>query len=296
MLAYRRADVRDLNDAARTLLARAGELGTDALEAGGHEFRVGDRVLCRHNDERLGLRNGTRATVIALDDDQLMMHTDGGALRTVDRRYAAEHLEHGYALTGHAAQGATVERAFVLLHDQGALQEWGYVACTRAREQTRLYLAAEAPERDTHGREPDGRRAPERLTRALTTSAAERLALEQARTTARLRTVERQQLEQTRARAARRLSQAEQTLDRLGWRNRRKQGAEVRADIELQRHALREADEKLARLRALPKLEPPAPSRQAATFARDRSLDRRAHDQLELSSSRHHERDLGIDR
>ena len=49
-----------------------------------------------------------------------------------------KHLEHGYALTGHAAQGATVERAFVLVEDRGALQEWGYVACSRARRETRL--------------------------------------------------------------------------------------------------------------------------------------------------------------
>ena len=64
MLAHRRVDVRDLNEAARALLARAGRLGPDALAAGGREFRVGDRVVCRRNDERLGVRNGIRATVV----------------------------------------------------------------------------------------------------------------------------------------------------------------------------------------------------------------------------------------
>src|SRR2546423_1383605 len=49
MLVHRRADVSDLNEAARTLLALAGRLGPDALEAGSREFRVGDRVVCRRN-------------------------------------------------------------------------------------------------------------------------------------------------------------------------------------------------------------------------------------------------------
>jgi len=123
MLAYQRDDVRDLNDAARTLLIRAGRLSPVALELNDREFRVGDRVLCRHNDARLGVRNGTRATVVDLDDRAMTLRTDKGATRRVPLAYATDHLEHGYALTGHAAQGATVERVFVLLHDHGALQE-----------------------------------------------------------------------------------------------------------------------------------------------------------------------------
>jgi ATP-dependent exoDNAse (exonuclease V) alpha subunit len=59
-------------------------------------------------------------------------------------------LDHAYALTGHAAQGATVERAFVLLPDAGALREWGYVACSRARADTHVYLCErDAIERET---------------------------------------------------------------------------------------------------------------------------------------------------
>jgi len=112
MIAYRRADIRELNEAAQTLMQRAGRLGLDALTLGEREFRVGDRVLCRRNDPRLGLRNGTRATIAALDQATLTLRTDHGALRRAPVEYAMRHLDHGYALTGHAAQGATVERAF----------------------------------------------------------------------------------------------------------------------------------------------------------------------------------------
>jgi conjugative relaxase-like TrwC/TraI family protein len=291
MLAHRRADVRDLNDAARTLLSRAGRLGPETFDVGEREFRVGDRVLCRRNDTGLGLRNGTRATVVALESDALTLCTDSGDHRSVDHRYAAEHLEHGYALTGHAAQGATVERAFVLFPEQGALQEWGYVACTRARAETRLYLTEEAPEREAHGQQPSRLDTTERLTRALTTSARQALATEHPRTSndsrARLLAARRQQLEKGRARAAERLAHAEAMLDQLGWRGRRARRAELQAEIARQRAALRLANQQLAQ--PLPALNPgrlPA-QRGAVELTRERSLER--------LPGLHGERSLGIE-
>jgi hypothetical protein len=249
MLAYRRNDVRDLNDAARTLLIRAGRLGPEALELGERDFRLGDRVLCRHNDPRLGVRNGTRATIIDLDDNAVTLRTDTGTTRLVPLAYAAGHLKHGYALTGHAAQGATVKRAFVLLHDRGALQEWGYVACSRARTETRLYLAETECEHDTHARQPNALDAPERTARALARSSAEPLALAQA-DEGRVRPLAQRQhqLERQRTRAEERLASAQERLERLGWRERRRDGAQLRAEIALYQSALRLADEKLNEL------------------------------------------------
>ena len=135
MLAHRRADVAHLNEGARALLRRAGRLGDLELVAGEREFRAGDRVICRQNDSALKVCNGTRATVRAVDPvlGLVTLQLDGGPIRQVLARYAAEHLEHGYALTGHAAQGLTIDRAFVLVRAEGALAEWGYVATSRAR-------------------------------------------------------------------------------------------------------------------------------------------------------------------
>ena len=160
-------------------MLRADRLGPDALLLGEREFRVGDRVLCRQNDPRLGLRNGTRATITDLDQTTLTLRTDQGALRRTPVAYAAKHLDHGYALTGHAAQGATVDRAFVLVEDRGALQEWGYVACSRARRETRLYLATPPLDPDLPGRAPQRDQVPERVVHALTASASEPLAIDQ---------------------------------------------------------------------------------------------------------------------
>ncbi|MGH3006543.1 MAG: ATP-dependent DNA helicase [Gaiellaceae bacterium] len=247
MLAYRRADVRDLNDAARTLLLRAGRLGPHALALDQREFRVGDRVLCRQNDTRLGVRNGTRGTIIDLDETTLTVRTDGGSLRSLPVPYAAEHLDHAYALTGHAAQGATVDRAFILLLGEGALREWGYVACSRARTETRLYLADRVSEVET-AHEDDRRSPPERAARALERSAAEPLALDQTKrrhdVNGRLLTRRQEELERQRDRAAKRLATVQRELKQLGWWSRGGRRFQLERNIAFHQTALRALDEK----------------------------------------------------
>jgi hypothetical protein len=242
---------------------------------GPREFRVGDRVLCRRNDAQLGVRNGTRATLAGFHEASLTLRTDDGMLRNVPVGYAAKHLDHGYAFTGHAAQGVTLERAFVLFRAQGALQEWGYVACSRARTETRLYLTADTLEPLAHPREATAEHLPERAARALTASSAESLALDQAEpiapAIARVHAARRRQLEQTRTCAERRLAEAREQLDRLGWRGRRQHGPELRAEIAMQQTALRLADEQLASCATI------APSRIRPTAAgRERGLSTHA--------------------
>ncbi|MCW2983051.1 MAG: Conjugal transfer protein traA [Conexibacter sp.] len=50
-------------------------------------------------------------------------------------------LEHGYALTAHAAHCATVDRSFVLGSDE-LYCEWGYAALSRHRDQARFYVVS----------------------------------------------------------------------------------------------------------------------------------------------------------
>ncbi|HZT85460.1 MAG TPA: hypothetical protein VE984_08595 [Gaiellaceae bacterium] len=181
-----------------------------------------------------------------------MVRDLAGVHRHVASTYAAEQLDYGYALTGHAAQGMTLDRAFVLLPDQGALQEWGYVACTRARFETRLYLAdSEALERETPLREPGRGAPPERTARALQQSAAEPLALDHRRrrdTTLNLLNQEQARLERQRGSAARQLAAAERELTQLRRWNRGRRG-ELEAEIALRKHTVERADEKAEQLR-----------------------------------------------
>jgi conjugative relaxase-like TrwC/TraI family protein len=266
MLAYRCEDVRDLNHAAHALMLRRGRLGREAMSFGDGEFRVGDRVLCRRNDAHVGVRNGTRGTIVDLDESGLTLRTDDGERRSPPLAYAAEHLDHGYALTGHAAQGGTFDRAFVLLSDGGALREWGYGACSRARVETHLYLADRqlTIERETPLRQPDPAAPPERAARALERSAAEPLAVDQRvrqrDMNPRLRARQQDQLDRQRVRAAERLAAAQRELKQLGWFNRGSRRVELEAEIALQRTALELAGEKRAKLDLTPPGQPKLPS------------------------------------
>ena len=186
MIAYRRADVAELNTVARTLLDHEGRLGRDRLRLdSGIELAVGDRILCTRNDRRLEVANGSRGTISAVDREQraIEVELDDHRRLTLPARYLdAGHVAHAYALTGHKTQGLTVERAFVLADDRRALREWGYVALSRAREQTRLYTTANELEPDAPPHRPEPASPFDRLADALTRPAAETLATDAATT------------------------------------------------------------------------------------------------------------------
>lgn len=168
MIAHRRADVSELNALARARMHRDGRLGTDQLvTADGRPFAVGDHVLARRNDRRADVVNGMRGRVVGVDVDQrsVTIQPTRGEARTIDGRYLDEGwLDHGYALTAHAAQGATVDRSFVLGSDE-LYREWGYTALTRHRSAARFYVVSpSSAERALPGLEP----TPDPLTRDVT--------------------------------------------------------------------------------------------------------------------------------
>ena len=121
-----------LNDAARAHRADAGELGEER-NFGGTPVAVGDRVICRDNDARVQVDNGTRGTVRHVDRAGVVLETDAGAVRELPAGYAADHVEHAYCLTGHGMQGGTVERAFVVASPEDLTAGWSYSALSRAR-------------------------------------------------------------------------------------------------------------------------------------------------------------------
>ncbi len=145
MLAVRRTDVTRLNDTARDRLLAAGRLGPDPVTAGhgdtARDYRAGDQVMVTANDHHLGLLNGTRATVTAVDPHRrtLTLAAEDDLQVVVGADWAGRHLDHGYATTCHKAQGATVDIA--LLYGTAALtREAGYVALSRGRAANHLYV------------------------------------------------------------------------------------------------------------------------------------------------------------
>ena len=155
ILAHTRADVRDLNQRARALRQAAGELGMDhqvATEQGERVFAAGDAVLFGRNDRGLGVKNGTRGTVLRIigagEDLRLEIGLpgagrDGRAGSVVSVAVSAyAHLDHGYAATVHKTQGVTVDRAHVLA-SAGMDRHMAYVALTRHRDGMQLHWSAD---------------------------------------------------------------------------------------------------------------------------------------------------------
>ncbi|MDA8045700.1 MAG: relaxase domain-containing protein [Actinomycetota bacterium] len=158
MYALRRADVDGLNRLARAVQAETGRLGPVGLQAAGRVFAVGDEIVALRNDRRFGLVNGTRATVTAIDlaSTSIEVRTAGGDSVHIPGGYlVAGHVDLGYALTLHKAQGATVDRAFLLGSDQ-LYREAGYVGMSRGRAGNDLYLVAgdDGAEIEAHTRPP----------------------------------------------------------------------------------------------------------------------------------------------
>ena len=183
MLAYQRDDVADLNRRARERMVAAGAVSGPEVIVGGRPFAAGDRVLLRRNDRRLGVANGDRALVLRADVDsrRLIVCVRGrGVALGSDYLDAGARpaVQHGYAMTGHAAQGLTVGRALVLATEETS-REWLYMAMSRGRLENRLYGAsARAQERDEIAPAEPPRDAAQVLDIAVQRSAAQRMAID----------------------------------------------------------------------------------------------------------------------
>lgn len=152
-------DVRALNERARAerlLLDGA----VDHREVGlvdGCRASVGDVVITRQNDRRIPtmrggwVKNGDRwlVTDIRRDGSVLVKRLGGRCGRTVlPPKYVAEHVDLGYAVTAHRAQGVTVDTAHVVV-TASTTRENLYVSMTRGRESNIAYVALDQPD-DSH--------------------------------------------------------------------------------------------------------------------------------------------------
>ena len=142
MIAKRNAEVGELNARAREAMKAEGRLRGAEIEVGGQRFAAGDQVITRVNDHRNQIYNRERWQVVEVDprahavvlagiDTARRVGVDAGYLRSVNPRDGAPALQHAYAATTYQAQGATVDRAFVMADASMDRQEF-YVAASRS--------------------------------------------------------------------------------------------------------------------------------------------------------------------
>lgn len=155
MSAFRRDDVDDLNGRARAYLVQAGEVSGPEVVVDDRPFQAGDQIVCLKNDRRIGVCNGTRATIDAVDPERRTV-TVKAAVNTflLPTDYLDDgNIAHGYATTIHKTQGATVDRALVLGTDE-LVRQRGYVALSRGRLSNHLYLLGGSESDDATGHGP----------------------------------------------------------------------------------------------------------------------------------------------
>ena len=149
-----RRAARELEESSgiRTLRARermraAGGLSGPDVELPSGSFAIGDAVVLRRNHGRLGVANGERGTLTAFDLQRgaVQVRVRGAEVWLphwyLDASAERPALQHAYAITGHVAQGVTVDQAFVLGSEE-LYREWGYTALSRGRRSNRLYVMA----------------------------------------------------------------------------------------------------------------------------------------------------------
>lgn len=134
------------------LLKRDGSLPKAKIKVGTITIHGGDRVLCTKKSRVYGVENGDTGTAVRIDPIRrtITIELDRGRTVTVPvREY--EDLRLGYAVTTHKGQGATVDRAYVLIGGSMQDREISYVQASRARHETRLYTDELEAGENLHG-------------------------------------------------------------------------------------------------------------------------------------------------
>lgn len=157
MMAFSNKDVQELNDLARDLKRGAGDLGKEeyifTIERNGGEelgrpqvvreerrLSVGDQIVFTKNDKGLGVNNGTlgRVTELTKSNIKVSLETEGVLKEISFSPNLYKNFDHGWAVTVHKNQGATVDRSFVLASFE-QYKNLAYVAMTRHAETVQVY-------------------------------------------------------------------------------------------------------------------------------------------------------------
>ncbi|GAB4005264.1 MobF family relaxase [Nocardioides ultimimeridianus] len=162
--------VRALNERARAerLLLEGAVDGREVELGGGSRASIGDVVITRRNDRTLRtsaggwVKNGDRwrITDIRHDGSAVVNRVDPRRRRrrrgsaVLPREYVGEHLDLGYAVTAHRAQGVTVDTSHVVVTPT-TTRENLYVSMSRGRESNIAYVALDQPDDSHTTPEPD---------------------------------------------------------------------------------------------------------------------------------------------
>jgi conjugative relaxase-like TrwC/TraI family protein len=145
MFAWRRANVAELNRLARERMVADGRVtGPELTAPGGSRYGTGDRIVTLAPSGQGQIVTSERGVIrsVDLDEKTLRVEMEDGRMESLERdQMGAAQLAHGYATTVHRSQGATTTVAHVF--EDGGGRELAYVAMSRAREGSHVYVVAD---------------------------------------------------------------------------------------------------------------------------------------------------------
>ncbi|MEM1350944.1 MAG: AAA family ATPase [Pseudomonadota bacterium] len=142
--AHKRKDVHALNQAIRAALRSDRGAPTEAVyptDTGKRAFAADDRIVFTRNDKDIGVKNGMLGTVVTVQEGEIAVALDGDTDRLVrfdPQDYCS--FDHGYAVTIHKSQGATVDQSYVLA-SRSMDRHLAYVVMTRHRDAMQLFIS-----------------------------------------------------------------------------------------------------------------------------------------------------------
>jgi hypothetical protein len=154
------------------------------MNVGSLELGIGNELIALRNDYELGVLNGDRGPVVAVDDDRhgvtFLCERTGSPLRLPLAYIALGHVDYGYALTIHKTQGATYDRCLVFV-DDGVYRQAAYTALSRGVAGNAMFAVNDLAD-DPH-RSPDQEPAEEwdqvrSVTSRLSTDRSQSMALD----------------------------------------------------------------------------------------------------------------------
>jgi hypothetical protein len=105
-------------------------------------FAEGDRLQIRAPFREKRIANGTLGTITKIEPERIRLAMDSGREISVDLR-KFRHVDYGYAVTSHSAQGLTFDRVLVNADTQESVRllndRMAYVAISRARYDALIY-------------------------------------------------------------------------------------------------------------------------------------------------------------
>lgn len=151
-LAHSNKDVGKLNTAIRGVMKERGLITDEAIfeisvteqneeTLRRRNFGIGDRIVFKQNDKQLcaggGVKNGMLAKVLQTQDGKLSVEMEDGRVFSFSpERY--NNFDHGFAVTVHKSQGATVDNVHVLA-TRSMTRNLAYVAMTRHQKSAQMY-------------------------------------------------------------------------------------------------------------------------------------------------------------